>query len=81
MQGPARLREWIEKSHLTQRQAARVFGIHFTFVNQLLTGRRAPALATAERIERETGIPMRAWVPTRAGKTAGRSPGSRKNAA
>lgn len=62
-----RLREWITRSRLTQREAAKLLGIHYTFLSQILnrSGRkRSPALATAVRIEQVTGIPVEAWVPT-----------------
>lgn len=62
--GRERLREWIERSKLTQRTAAELLGMHYTFVNQILSGRRSPALGTAVWIERITGIPVEAWMPT-----------------
>lgn len=68
--GQERLRAWIERSQLTQRAAAKLLGIHFTFLNQLLSTnarRRSPALGTALRIERLTGIPVEAWMPTDVG--------------
>ena len=42
--------------------------MHYTFLSQLLTEdpdrQRTPALATAVRIERVTGVPVEAWMPT-----------------
>lgn len=62
-----RLRDWMERSKLTQRAAARLLGMHYTFLSQLLNDLRTPALGTAVRIERITGIPVEAWMPTEDG--------------
>ena len=64
--GRTRLREWIDRSKMTDRAAAQLLGIHFTFLSQILnSGRdRSPSLKTAVRIERVTGIPVEAWMPT-----------------
>lgn len=66
LEGRQRLRDWMERARLTQREAAKLLGIHYTFLSQILseTRDRTPALATALRIERVTGIPVEAWVPT-----------------
>lgn len=63
---PAReqLREWLTRAKLTQRAAARAFGMHYTFLSQILNSDRSPALATAVRLERITGIPVEAWLTT-----------------
>lgn len=56
----------MNRSRLNQREAAKLLGIHFTFLSQLLSegaNARTPALATAVRIERVTGIPVESWVP------------------
>lgn len=63
-QGQERLREWIDRSKLSQRAAADLLHMHWTFLNQILNDKRSPALATAVRIERITGIPVEAWMPT-----------------
>jgi transcriptional regulator with XRE-family HTH domain len=68
MEARERLAAWITRAGLTQRAAAKLFGVHYTFLNQILRGRRVPALANAVTIERETGIAPGAWVPTREGK-------------
>lgn len=65
--GREQLRAWMGRAKLTQRAAAKLLGIHYTFLNQLLSvsnKRRSPALATAVTIERVTGIPVEAWMPT-----------------
>lgn len=64
LEGQKRLRDWMERSKLTQRAAAMLLGMHYTFLNQILNSDRSPALATAVRIERVTGIPVEAWMPT-----------------
>ncbi len=71
-----RLKAWIARAGLTQRAAAQLFGMHYTFLNQILTGRRSPALANAVKIERETGIAAGAWVPTDVGRVTGTTAGS-----
>lgn len=67
MKAQDRLRAWLDKTGLTQREAAKQLGIHFTFLNQLLSTnyrKRCPSMLTATRIERVTGIPIVAWMPT-----------------
>lgn len=64
MQGRERLTAWIARSKVTQREAARILGLDHTFLNQILRGRRVPALANAMKIERITGIAAEAWLPT-----------------
>jgi transcriptional regulator with XRE-family HTH domain len=54
---------------MTQRELARLIGVHFTYVNQILAGRRSPGLANALAMERVTGIPAEAWVPTAVGQS------------
>ena len=75
MEPRERLAAWLGRSGLTQRAAARLLGMHYTHLNQILRGRRTPALANAVRIERETGISAGAWVPTVDGKTTGSASG------
>jgi transcriptional regulator with XRE-family HTH domain len=70
MHGRDRLKAWIERAHLSQRQAAHLFGMHYTFLNQILSGKKAPGLANAVAIERETGIAAKAWMPTTDGKSS-----------
>lgn len=62
--GQEQLRAWLERSKLTQRAGAKLLGIHYTFLSQILRTDRSPALATAVRIERLTGVPVEAWMPT-----------------
>jgi transcriptional regulator with XRE-family HTH domain len=79
--GRRRLATWLERSRLNQRQAARLFGVHHTHVNQILKGRRVPGLANAVVIERVTGIPVGAWLPTTVGEPAARRSRKRPQAA
>ena len=58
------LRQWMVRSKLTQRAAAKLLGMHYTFLSQILRRERAPALATAVKIYRLTGVPVDAWLPT-----------------
>lgn len=67
--GPEQLRSWIARRTSTernpdgnQREAARIIGMDHTFLSQLLSGRRCPALGTAIAIERTTGVPVEAWL-------------------
>lgn len=59
-----RLREWMKRNRMTQREAANLLGMHYTHFNQLLKGRRSPGLLNAIRIQRETGIAVDCWLPT-----------------
>lgn len=69
------------RSRINQRAAARLFGCHYTHVSQILSGRRIPGLANAVAIERVTGVPAGAWVPTSVGKEADSRPRKRRQAA
>lgn len=59
--GPKRLREWIDRSKITQRHAAELLKVHEVYLSQLLAGDRNPGLDTALRIEDVTGISARSW--------------------
>lgn len=62
--GRVRLRQWIDRSKLNQLEAAEVMGFDKTALNHILTGKRTPGLQNALKIERATGIPVEAWVPS-----------------
>lgn len=62
--GREQLREWMTRAKLNQRAAAKVLGMHYTFLSQILNNLRSPALGTAVRIEQLTGVPAESWVPT-----------------
>lgn len=60
--GAEQLVDWMDRRGLNQRETAKHFEWDETFISMLVTGRRLPGLANAVRIERETGIPVEAWV-------------------
>jgi transcriptional regulator with XRE-family HTH domain len=62
--GAARLWVWLDRVKKNQREAAEMLGVHYTYLNQILSGDRIPGLANAHRIERLTGIPTEAWLST-----------------
>lgn len=77
--GRQRLRDWIRRSKLTQREAADVLDITEQFLSQILSGVRTLGLANAIKFEDVTGIPVRSWqiteridpseaIPARVGK-------------
>jgi transcriptional regulator with XRE-family HTH domain len=70
MNGRERLAQWLDRSKLNQREAAVLFGIHYTHLNQILSGRRTPGLENAVTIERATGIPVEVWLASEVGDEA-----------
>lgn len=64
--GAEQLLDWSKRrwpsSERPQRDAAEHFGWDETFISKLCKGQRAPGLTNAIRIERETGIPVEAWM-------------------
>jgi len=68
--GREQLADWIERRGFSQREAATYFGWHETFISKILLGYRLPGLAAAVKIERHTGIPVTAWVPSEHDKPA-----------
>lgn len=66
----AQLADWIERRGLNQREAARLLGLHYTYLSQILLGKRSPGLANAILIQRTTGVSAESWVPTAVGETA-----------
>lgn len=54
-------RRWPESTR-PQNDTAAHFGWDLTFITKLVNGNRLPGLVNAVRIERETGIPVEAWV-------------------
>lgn len=61
--GRERLAQWIERSKLTQVEAAVIIGIDPTQLSQILAGKRRPGLDNAVRIAKATGIVVEDWVP------------------
>jgi hypothetical protein len=66
LSGADQLKDWMDRrwpsSSRKQRDASEHFGWDETFISQLCRGARLPGLTNAVRIERETGIPVEAWV-------------------
>lgn len=60
--GAEQLKDWMHRRRFLQREAADHLGFDETFVSQLVNGRRTPGLDNAILIERETGIPVEAWL-------------------
>lgn len=60
--GAEQLKDWMIRRRFLQREAAEHLGFDETFVSQLVNGRRTPGLDNAILIERETGIPVEAWL-------------------
>jgi transcriptional regulator with XRE-family HTH domain len=83
--GPEQLKDWCLRRGFMQREAAAHFGWHETYISHLLSGSRTPGLDNAVQIERVTGIPVEAWVPSEVDKLeelgAGYSKSPRKNKA
>jgi transcriptional regulator with XRE-family HTH domain len=57
-----RLRQWIERSKLSQREAAELLGFDQTYLSQILNGKRNPGLDNAVKIEERTGVTVKAWA-------------------
>jgi len=62
--GRRRLREWIERSKVNQREAAEIMGVHPVLLNEWLGGSKKPGLASALAIEQTTGISAESWLLT-----------------
>lgn len=62
MNGRDRLRAWIDRAKLNQRQTAELLHVSEVYVSQLLAGVRNPSLEMAVLLERETGIPVQSWA-------------------
>lgn len=60
--GAEQLVDWMRRRGFTARDTANHFDWDETFISKLVKGHRLPGLTNAIRIERETGIPVEAWV-------------------
>ena len=60
--GAQQLEDWMKRRGLNAVETARHLGWDHTFVSKLVNGHRAPGLVNALILERETGIPVEAWV-------------------
>lgn len=56
--------DWMKRRGFNFTDAAAHFGWDLTFVSKLVNGHRLPGLTNAVKIERETGIPVEAWLPS-----------------
>lgn len=61
--GSQQLKDWLDRSHLNQRQGAVRLKMHWTTLNKLVLGIRFPGRLAALKLEQETGIPVGAWTP------------------
>lgn len=68
--GAAQLKDWMIRRRFLQKEAAEYIGLDETFVSQMVNGKRVPGLENAVLIERMTGIPVEAWMPSEVGSTA-----------
>jgi len=53
-----RIRSWMKKQGLSQRDLARVIGVHETTVSRILAGSRQLGVRPAMRLAKEMGVPM-----------------------
>lgn len=60
--GAEQLMDWMRRRGFSATEAADHFGWDLTFISKLVNGHRLPGLTNAVKIERETGIPVEAWV-------------------
>ena len=56
--------DWMKRRGFNATEAAAYFGWDLTFVSKLVNGHRLPGLTNAIKLERETGIPVEAWLPS-----------------
>ena len=52
------IRSWMKKRGLSQRELARVLGVHETTISRILTGTRRLGVRPAMRLAKEMGVPM-----------------------
>ena len=79
--GAEQLLDWMKRRGFTNTEASAHFGWDITFVSKLVNGHRLPGLTNAIKLERETGIPVEAWLPSELDtdtESVGASRGKRK---
>lgn len=76
--GRQRLKDWIKRSQLTQRDAARILGCGEVVLSQWLSGTRRPGLDNAVTIEQITGISVESWLRTPVSITPAEVTGDRR---
>ncbi len=52
------IRSWMKKRGLSQRELARVLGVHETTISRILTGTWRLGVRPAMRLAKEMGVPM-----------------------
>ena len=74
--GREQLRDWIKRRGFQQQEAAEYLGRGFdaSVISAILAGRRSPGLENALTLERLTGIPVEAWVPSLTDKSSATTP-------
>lgn len=77
--GAEQLKDWMHRRRFLQQEAAEHFGWPDSYISHLVHGRRLPALDNAIKIERETGIPVEAWMSSELDKANGTAPGNGRN--
>ena len=60
--GRERLRAWIDRSKVNQKEAAEILQINEVVLSQWLSGSRTPGLANALHIESVTGVSAASWL-------------------
>lgn len=60
--GAEQLRAWMSKRQFNQAETAGYLGEPEALISMLLNGKRTLGLAKAVKFERETGIPVEAWL-------------------
>lgn len=81
--GRERLRDWIDRSKVNQREAAVILGMSDVFLSQILNGVRTPGLDNAVKIEQVTGIAVESWLLNKVSRDDDNEPvaaGKRKSA-
>ncbi len=69
MHGRQRLREWLRRSLMSQRDFAAKISVSDGYLSQMLSGNRRPKLEMLMTIEAETGVPVESWAELRHGKS------------
>jgi transcriptional regulator with XRE-family HTH domain len=67
--GAAQLKDWMRRRGFNQADACRFLGFDQASMSNFCAGKRTPGLETAIHLERLTGIPVEAWLPTALGTT------------
>ena len=56
------LREWLDRSRMSQKELAERLGVSDAYLSQMLTGYRRGKLETLVRVEEVTGVPVGSWA-------------------